>query len=206
MVGGYGGLSFHHGGIFGVAHKLLEKGAIVNHGAAQVFSACLSLGLAKRDFVGGAIVLGDYRMVDGDVSGPLIEIAHGIATGGHDVPEELIGLGDGPSGSIYKVGLHAIPLLGVPGLIFRGERAKIELLDALGALLKLGLGATAIATFGNGAIVLWTKMLAKLLCASFFQKEHNRANNEQYNGDQNDNLDGSEILQVHNPVLLFLCV
>ena len=44
----------------------------MDHGAAQIFGARLSLGLAKRDFMSGAVVLRDDRMLDRDIGGALV--------------------------------------------------------------------------------------------------------------------------------------
>ena len=58
------GLPFDLCRVFGTAYELVEEGAIVNHGAAQIFSGGLSLGLAQRDFVSRAVVLRNHRMFD----------------------------------------------------------------------------------------------------------------------------------------------
>src|SRR5579863_7718140 len=97
-------------GVMALAGKFVEESAIVNHGTAQIFSARLSLGLTKRYFVSGAIVLGYDRMVDRDVRSSLLKVAHRITAGCHQVADQLVGFRNCAGRSINKVSLYAIPL------------------------------------------------------------------------------------------------
>jgi hypothetical protein len=50
----------------------------VDHGLAQLFGAGLATAVAQCDFVRYAIVLNYDRVIDGNVSGPLIKVCYGI--------------------------------------------------------------------------------------------------------------------------------
>jgi hypothetical protein len=75
----------------------------------------------------------------------------------------------------------------------------MKLLHALGALFKPGLGATTIASLGNGAVIFGTEVLAKLLGAPPLKIENDGAKNHHNDGDDDTYLDGGKILHVHDP-------
>ena len=110
---------FNRAGIEAIGHsdEFLEESAVVDHGAAQFFSCGPAAGPAERDIVGGAIVLRDDGMVDGDVGGALLEVANGIAAGGHDIAKQLIGFSDSSGGRVDEMSLNAAPPVDVPGAL-----------------------------------------------------------------------------------------
>src|SRR5580693_4752489 len=56
-----------------------------------------------------AVVLDDLRVVDRDVSRPLIEIVDGIAPLTHHLGHQTIGYSDSGCGVIDEPGLHLVP-------------------------------------------------------------------------------------------------
>ena len=49
------------------------------------------------------------RLIDGDISGTLIEITHGIPTSGHYFVDKQIGIGDGGARIVDEVRLNGCP-------------------------------------------------------------------------------------------------
>ena len=191
MIGGNHGLSLHNGRVFRLAHEIFKQCAIVNHGATQILSARLSFALAKSDLVRCAVILRNDGMLYRNVRRALVEVAHRIAAGCHQIADQLIGFGDRTGRRIDKVSLYTIPLLRIPTPVLCRKRAKVKLLYALGPVHKRGLRATAIATFGNGAIILGAEVLTKLLCPSTLQIESYKSA-DNHHDDRNDEgyLDG----------------
>jgi hypothetical protein len=90
--------------------ELIEEGAVLNHGAAEVFGGGIVGIEADGDGVGGAVGVDDAGMVDGDVGGTLIEVGDGVAASIHERGDELIGLEDGSLGMVDEAGLNGLPV------------------------------------------------------------------------------------------------
>src|SRR5919202_1741353 len=104
--------------------QVLEEGPVVHHRLAQILGCGFASGLALRDRVRRPIVLDLLRMVDRNIGGPLLEIAHGIAACLHHLLHQAIGLPDGPLGVIDEPGLHRAPAVSKAGPVRRGTRAN----------------------------------------------------------------------------------
>src|SRR6185437_4611860 len=183
-----------------LARQIVEEGPVVNHGAAKILSAGLSPRLADCDLVGRAVVLRHDWVFDRDVCCTLLEISNWISASGHQIADQLVGLSDSPRRCIDKVSLHAVPLLGKSRSIFGGQRTNVKLLHALRALFEPGFGNTLIASLGNGAIILGTKMLAELFRAALLQNcKCDGADHDHNDGYDDGDLCGGKRLKIHNP-------
>lgn len=59
----------------------------MNHRKAQVFRVGLPPRLAKRDVVGGSVILHDQGMVHGDIRRTLFKVTYRIAARGHHIAQ-----------------------------------------------------------------------------------------------------------------------
>ena len=142
--------------------ELVEEGAVLNHGGAEVFGGGLVAVEADGDGVGGAVGVDDAGMVDGDVGGPLIEVGYGIAASVHEGGDELIGFEDGSLRVVDETGLNGLPI-GFGAFAFGGgEVAKVEVFDTRLAGLEMGLGAAFGTLLEDGTVVLGAEALAQL--------------------------------------------
>jgi hypothetical protein len=157
-----------------------EQRAVVNHRLPKVFGARLPFSVLQRNLPRGAIVHDDAGVIDGNVSDPLLKIADGIATGGHDFSNQPIGFRHGASRVIYETRLNSAPR-GVEAIgIGWDERADVQLRHALRPRLERGFGLADVAFNADGSVVLRSESLSKSLTA-------NAAERDQGNGtDQND--------------------
>jgi hypothetical protein len=181
------------------ADQIVEKGAVVNHGAAQLFSAGLSARVPQGDVMSGAVVLDYDGVVDGDVCCALLKIANRIAAGCHNVAEEPIRFSDRSCGSIDEMGLNAAPLIGKAIPLSRGERANGELMDALTALGQTSFGLGSAACLCNGAIVLRTELCAQPLGATAMEDgpDDESDYDDSDNGDSRNDFVGGERGHIH---------
>jgi hypothetical protein len=122
--------------------------------------------MALHNDAGGAVVLHDCWIGDGDVSGALLEVRHGITPCGHDAVYERISFVDGYCGVVDETVLNLNPVL--PKLIAHGwtEFFDGKALDALLAVDKLDFGFGGVATFEDGTIVLRTELLFEVLASA----------------------------------------
>ena len=89
--------------------QFVEERAEVDHGLPQTFGGRLPVAVAYDDRSGGAIVLYDSRVADGDICGSLLKVSHGVAACGHHVCYQLIGLPDCQRRVVDELLLHLRP-------------------------------------------------------------------------------------------------
>jgi len=156
----------------------------MHHGLAQVFGSGLALAMTLNDGAGGAVILQDCWISDGDISGALLEVGHGIAACSHDAVYERVGFADGDSGVVDETVLNLNPVL--PELIAHGwaEFFDGEALNALLAIDELDFGFGGVATFEDGAIVLGTKLLFEVLAFALAEDHYNEGGD--YDNRNND--------------------
>lgn len=93
----------------GLMHQVLKECAIVNHRAAQIFSAGLPARMTQCDRMCRTIILRHHGMIDLDIGRALLKIADRITARRHHVAEQLIGLRHRARRRIHKTGLHLLP-------------------------------------------------------------------------------------------------
>ena len=111
-------------------------------------------------------------MVDGHVGGALLELVRdGVAAVAHDLHHERVGLADGRSGLVDEAALRGPPAIGV-AVAGRGvELADLEPVVALAALEQLRLSLLAVASLGDGPLVLGAEALLQLLGSALARKD-----------------------------------
>jgi hypothetical protein len=87
----------------------------------------LAFAIAQNDIVSRAIVSDGVGIVNGDVVGALIELAHGISPCIHDIGDEPVGFIHRTSGIVDELLLDEGPLLNVSLLLSRRQGAESEL-------------------------------------------------------------------------------
>jgi len=78
--------------------ELIEDGAVLEHGGAEILCAGFKLTGPDGDGVRLAIVFHEEGVGDGEVVGALLEAGLGIATRFKDCGDQVVGLGDGGLG------------------------------------------------------------------------------------------------------------
>jgi hypothetical protein len=130
----------------------------------QVFGTRLSTRLPKRSLVSGTVVVENQRVVDGDIRDALFKVAHRIATRGHHIVKQLVGLRDGASRTVDKVGLDSAPSLDKSSTIGGSERPDVQAVHALCALVQHGFRCPPVSAFFYGARIFGS---AELRAKSF---------------------------------------
>ena len=143
--------------------KLVEEGAVLEHGGAEIFGGGFVACEALSDGVGGAVVFDDARVVDGNVGGALLKVGDWIAACVHERGDEFVGFDDGTAGVVDEAGLDDLPI-GEEAFALGGcEVADVEGVDALFACGEGGLGTALGAAFKDGAIVFGAEAIAQAL-------------------------------------------
>jgi len=91
-------------------NEFVEESAVIDHGRAQFFRRGLGLAGAHGDGVGGAVILDDAGVVDGDIFSDLRKAGDGIAACLQKGGDELIGFCNRALGMIDKAGFHGAPV------------------------------------------------------------------------------------------------
>jgi hypothetical protein len=141
--------------------ELVKERPVVDHGLTHFFRAGVTLLVSQRECARGAVILNYHRMIDRQVVRTLIEIFKRVATRGHHLRDELIGVADGAIRVIDKAPLNAMPFAGKRIGLIASERAQVEPADALSALPQNGV-STCRADGLNGSFVLGSKALAQV--------------------------------------------
>ena len=141
--------------------ELVKERPVVDYCLTHFFRAGFTLLLSQRECARGAVILNDHRMIDRHVVRTPIEIFKRVATRGHHLRDEVIGLAHGAVRVVDKAPLNATPFASKRiGLISR-ELAQVEPADALSALPQNGV-STCRADSLNGSLVLGSKALAQV--------------------------------------------
>jgi len=91
--------------------QFVEQRTVMDHRFAQIFRTGLASVMAKRNVVRRSIVVDDLGMVNGDVSGPLLEVRNWIAARLHDVGNKAVSQRDRAPGVVDKLRLHFVPAI-----------------------------------------------------------------------------------------------
>lgn len=86
--------------------------------------------------MGCAVIVEDERMINGDIRGALLKVAHWITASGHDIAQELVGFRHGASGAVNEARLNPGPGVDEPGTILGCEGLDMQVVDAFGALFE----------------------------------------------------------------------
>jgi hypothetical protein len=81
----------------------------MNHGLAQVFGAGLPVRLTKRALVGRTVILENEWMIHGDICCALFEVGYRVATRGHHVCHESVGVRYCTSRTVNEPRLDSVP-------------------------------------------------------------------------------------------------
>src|ERR1700730_1639757 len=119
-----------------LADQLLKKGPVVNHGLAQVFGASLSPRLTKRALVGCPVIFENQWMAHRDIGLTLFKVAYRIATRGHHIAQQLVGVCYCATWAVNEPRLDSAPGLDKPRTIARSERPDVQALHSFCALVE----------------------------------------------------------------------
>src|SRR5690349_7271432 len=119
--------------------QIVEQSAVMDHRLAKILGTRLPSLMANGDVVRLVVVLDDHGMIDGDVAGALVEIAHRITARLHDVAEERVGKGDRARRIVHETRLDIVPAMDELAALVRIERPDVELFDPLLAFGELRL-------------------------------------------------------------------
>jgi hypothetical protein len=138
-----------------------EQRAVVHHRAPQLLGGGLLTLVELGDLVRRAVLLDDGGVVDRDVARHLLEVPGRVAALLHHALDQAAGVGDGLAGPVDERLLGGAPVRGEGVAPGRVQRADVELVAAVGALLQLALGVTLAAAAVQGAVVLRAEPLAQ---------------------------------------------
>jgi hypothetical protein len=119
-----------------LADQLLKKRPVMNHGLPQVFGAGLPPRLTKRGLVGCTVIFENQWMIHRDIRRSLFKVAYRIATCGHHIAQQLVGLRYSTSGAVNEPRLDSAPGLDKPRTIARSERPDVQAFHSFCALVE----------------------------------------------------------------------
>ena len=91
--------------------EILEKGAVVYQGLAQILGVRFAARAAARDVVGDPVVAHQFGVVHRQVGRAVLEVADGVAARAHHLGEQLVRLSDRRARIVNEPGLHLPPAL-----------------------------------------------------------------------------------------------
>jgi hypothetical protein len=128
----------------------------VHHRLAKILCAGLAPAVAQNDLVSGAIVPDSIGIVNRDIVGPLIELAHRISARVHDIGDEPIRFVDCTFGIVDELPLNKSPLLHISFSLGRRKAAEFKMGDALFPFGEHGFSALRVSMLMYDAIVFRT--------------------------------------------------
>src|ERR1700723_2875509 len=111
--------------------QFIEQRAVMHYGLAQFLGVRYTTIIADRDGLSRSVGSHNGRVINGDVTRPALEITHGITTLQHKLTDKLVSLHDNLLRVVNKAALQSVPGLAEPSSLWRYQRRKCELLDAL---------------------------------------------------------------------------
>jgi hypothetical protein len=144
---------------------------------------------SQRQRPSRAVILDDYRVINGQVVRASIEVFEGVPTRGHHLGDELIGFCHGTDRVVHKARLNATPLAGKRIGLILGELPQVEATDTVGAVPKNGL-CTCRADSLDGSVVFRSKAIAQVHASAPACVSPGRKRGQQDNAGDNDEHEG----------------
>jgi hypothetical protein len=141
--------------------KLVKERAVVDDCLTHFFRAGFIALPPQRERASRAVVLNDHRMIHREIVRTPIEIFDGVATRGHHLRDELVGLADGPVRIVDKECLDAAPFPGERIGLILSELVQLETADTISAFPENGFSACRADRL-NGSFVLGPETLAQV--------------------------------------------
>ena len=89
-----------------------------------------TLGVPSGDLVRGAVVLDHFGMVNRQILGPPIEVAHGVAANHHQLIDERVGFDHSLARIIHESRLHTAPPIRELPMRLAGKWLDLVFVDA----------------------------------------------------------------------------
>ena len=125
----------------------------MHHRLAKILCAGLASAMAKDDVVSGSIVPYRIGVVDGDVVGALIELAHGIAACIHNLGDEPVRFVHCAFGIVDEPPLDDGPLLRISVSLGLRQGSKFKMGDTFFSFGENGFSALRISVLVHDAVV-----------------------------------------------------
>jgi hypothetical protein len=154
--------------------EIVKQRSIVRERGPKLLGITVSITIPKRDIMGCSIVLHHIRVVNGNVFGSLLEIAHRIATSLHYFTHQVVCFSSGIRGIVHKSSLRLTPTLGELIALRAGEWPNIELLYSLLPRFESFLGPSSITLRSNGVLIFGPKTLLKPLGLTLLHEKPDR--------------------------------
>ncbi len=178
------------------ADQLLKERSEVNHGLAQVFGAGLAPRLKKSAFVSYTIIVENQWMIHRNICRTLFKITHWIATRGHHIAQQSVGVGYRASGAVNESRLDSAPGVDKTRPIAGSKRPDMQGLHSVRALIERRFCLPpAPAFFQCASIFGATKLSAQLLRPAFSAEEpnSNARSHHHENCDDHDDLCSADL-------------
>ena len=92
-----------------VMKQLIEDGAVLDHGDAELFGGGFKLAWPKGNTVRDAVVFHDAGVGDGEIGGTLLEAGQGVAARLKKRVDQVVGFRNGGPGMVDEAGLDGVP-------------------------------------------------------------------------------------------------
>ena len=114
--------------------KFIKECAIVDNRLPHFFGAGFATLASRRERARGSVILNNHWMIDRQIGRAEVKILQRVATRGHHLGNQLVGLADGSTGIVDEPRLDATPFAGKCAGLFVRERVQFETADARCAL------------------------------------------------------------------------
>jgi hypothetical protein len=141
--------------------KFVKERAVIDYCLTHFFRAGFIALPPQCECASRAVILNDHRMIHREIVGTPIEIFDGVATRGHHLRDELIGLAYGPVRVVDKECLDAAPFPGERIGLFLSELVQVETVHTISALPENGFSACR-ADGLNGSFILGAESFAQV--------------------------------------------
>ena len=141
--------------------KFVKERAVVDYCLTHFFRAGFIALPPQCECASRAVILDDHRMIHREIVRTPIEIFDGVATRGHYMRDELVGLADGAFRVVDKERLDAAPFPCERIGLILSEFVQVETVDAISAFPENGFSACRADRL-NGSFVLGAETLAQV--------------------------------------------
>jgi hypothetical protein len=141
--------------------QIFEQCPIVDHRLAQIFGRGFARGIPAGQIVRRSIVTHDIRVVDGDVRGALLKIAHGIPPRFHHFANELVCFRNGIPRRIDELRLDSAPRTRKPVDLSAIQFPQVQFPDSLLPFRELLLGLSLVPPILHEPVIFRTKLVSQ---------------------------------------------
>jgi hypothetical protein len=171
-----------------LAKQILEEGAVVDHRLAEILRRGLACGTPARQIVRRSVMTHDIRMVDGNIRGPLLKIAHRIPARFHHFANQFVCPRNGFPRRIDELRLDGAPRICKPVDLATIQFPQVQLPDPLLPFSEFVLGFSLVTPIADQPVIFRTKLVSQSSRTLSLDVHHNGECDSYNNHRDQDNI------------------